>query len=396
MHFGRLCFGRFCRSIFFALAFVSAGDLQAGGDSMCGLIGYTELRTNLPGGRHANEITMRAVIARADGSGRCRIAAHLTAESGSWTQFAGFSPDGKTAVIGRGWKSDENARWEEEHKNFRFTSEGSLYDIYLVDVATGQAHNVTGVERVSPHNSGVFFWPGNDKLLGFQAVIDGNSHPFRMDRDGRNKVDLTKGSKEFAYGLSSSPDGKRVAYHKNYRIHIADADGSNAKEVETGNAFNFCPFWSPDGSQLLFVSGEHYNCHPYLVQADGNGLRKLADRGGYEGVVAFLDVPDFHGGSSDVPKWAVGENAVYYTAQVGENIELFRASTDGKSERLTNSPAGWNFYHPNPSPDGRWLQYGSKRNGVRNLYLRRLSDGREFPLTHLPIGHAAMWMHWQR
>ena len=26
-------------------------------------------------------------------------------------------------------------------------------------------------------------------------------------------VDLTKGSNEFAYGLSTSPDGKRIAYN---------------------------------------------------------------------------------------------------------------------------------------------------------------------------------------
>ncbi|MFN7892327.1 MAG: hypothetical protein ACK5OC_18670, partial [Pirellula sp.] len=33
------------------------------------LIGYTELQTNLPGGRHANVRTMRATVVRADGSG---------------------------------------------------------------------------------------------------------------------------------------------------------------------------------------------------------------------------------------------------------------------------------------------------------------------------------------
>ncbi|MGE3317588.1 MAG: hypothetical protein AB7O26_20955, partial [Planctomycetaceae bacterium] len=344
---------------------------------------------------HANEVTMRAVIARADGSERRQIAPELSKEPGSWTQFAGFSPDGKTAVIGRGWRSEENAKWEEEHKNFRFTTDGSLYDVYFIDLKTGQSLNITGVERVSPYNNGVFFWPGKPEQLGFTAIIDGNSHPYRMDRDGRNKRDLTKDSKEFTYGFSGSPDGKRVAYHKNYKIYIADADGSNAVAVETGKSFNFCPYWSEDGKRLLFVSGEHYNCHPHVVNSDGTGLRKLADRGGYDGVVPFLDVPDFHGGSSDVPKWAVGGEAIYHTGKVGDNIELFRVTLDGKSEQLTTSPTGWTFYHPNPSADGEWLQYGSKRDGVRNLYVRRLRDGTEFPLTSVTAGHAAMWMHWQ-
>ena len=40
-------------------------------------------------------------------------------------------------------------------------------------------------------------------------MIGGASHPFRMDRDGRNKVDLTKGAAGFTYGLNASRDGTR-------------------------------------------------------------------------------------------------------------------------------------------------------------------------------------------
>ena len=36
--------------------------------------------------------------------------------------------------------------------------------------------------------------------------------------------------------------------------------------------------WSPEGTWVLFVSGEHYNCHPHIMRADGTGLKKLADR----------------------------------------------------------------------------------------------------------------------
>jgi Tol biopolymer transport system component len=359
------------------------------------LIGYTELRTNLPGGRHVNVVTMRAVVVNTDGTGRRVLAEELTREPNTWTQFAGWSPDGRLAILGRGWESPENGRWEEEHKTFRFTRDGWLYDSYLLDLKTGRAINLTAVERVSFHNTGLFFWPGDPNRLGFQALIDGNSHPFRMDRDGRNKRDLTRDSKEFAYGFSVSPDGKRIAYHKSYQVYLANADGSDARHVQTGRPFNFVPQWSPDGSEVLFLSGEHYNCHPYVVRADGSGLRKLADRGGYKGVIDFLDVPDFHGGSSDVPVWSADGRAVFYTAQVGRNVELFRVSRAGKSERLTDTPAGSLHYHPQPSRDGKWLVYGSKRDGVRQLYLMRLDGKRERRLTDLAAGRAAMWPHWQ-
>jgi Tol biopolymer transport system component len=359
------------------------------------LIGYTELRTNLPGGRHVNVKTMRAVIVKADGTGRRVLAEELTRQPNTWTQFAGWSPDGHIAIIGRGWESPENGKWEEEHKTFRFTADDYLYDSYLLDLDSGKAVNVTGRERVSFHNSGLFFWPRDSKKLGFQALIDGNSHPFRMDRDGKNKRDLTKDSKEFAYGFSASPDGKRIAYHKNYQVYLANADGSDARHIRTGQPFNFVPKWSPDGSEVLFLSGEHYNCHPYLIGADGSGLRKLADRGSYRGVVEFLDVPDFHGSSSDVPVWSADGRAVFYTAQIGRSVELFLATRDGKSERLTETPPGSLHYHPLASPDGKWLVYGSKRKGVRQLYLMRLDYKKEQSLTELTEGRAAMWPYLQ-
>lgn len=359
------------------------------------LIGYTEFQTNLPGGRHANERTMRAMVVRADGSDRRPLAAELADNPNAWTQFVGWSPDGRTAIVARGWQDPENAKWEEEHKTFRFTKEGWSLDSYLVDLAAGKTTNVTAVDRVSFYNGGLFYWPNEPTKLGFTALIDGNSHPFRMDLDGRNKIDLTKGSKEFTYGFSSSSNGKRVAYHKNYQVYVADADGSNARRVETGNPFNFAPSWSADNQWVLFLSGEHYDCQPHVVRADGTGLRKLADRGGYRGVIAFLDVPDFHGGSSDVPVWSPDGKSVFYTAQVGQSVELFNISLDDKPVQMTHSAPGTLHYHPQPSPDGLRVAFGSKRNGVRQLYVMRLHDRHEQRLTDLKPGRGAMWAHWQ-
>ncbi|HMF13252.1 MAG TPA: hypothetical protein VKE94_13135, partial [Gemmataceae bacterium] len=92
------------------------------------LIGYTELRTDLPGGRYVNEWTRRAVTVKADGNGRRVLAEELTREKGYSTQFYGWSPDGKTAILLRSWESEENGKWEEEHKTFRYSADGWLVD----------------------------------------------------------------------------------------------------------------------------------------------------------------------------------------------------------------------------------------------------------------------------
>ena len=358
-------------------------------------IGYSELRTNLPGGRHANARTTRAIVVRADGASRREIAPALVENGDTSTQFAGWSPDGSVAIIHQAWKNADTASWEEENQQFRFTPEGCRLDGWLVDPDTGRGENVTAVDRVSFYNGGVFFWPGDPSKLGFTALIDGASHPFRMDRDGRNKTDLTRESRAFSYGFSSSPDGRRVAFHQDYQIVIADADGSNARRIETGHPFNFAPVWSPDGTWLLFVSGEHYDCHPHVVGADGAGLRKLADRGGYRGVVEFLDVPDFHGGSSDTPIWSHDGRRIFYTAKSGDSTVLRSVDLDGRGQSLVDAGPGTEVYHPQLSRDGQWMVYGAKREGVRQLCVLRLSDLRERQITRHAVGTAAMWPHWR-
>ncbi len=367
-----------------------AGDGGRLGDLM---IGYCELRTNLPGGRHANTRTMRAVTINADGSNRRLVAEELADERNVWTQFAGWSPDGKQAIILRGWEDPENAAWEEQNKAFRMDPGKWMLDSYLLDMQSGKTVNVTAVDRVSHYNGGLFFKPGGG--LGFTALINGVSKPFVMDPDGRNKRDVSGDGSGFTYGYTASPDGKLISYHEDYQVYIANADGSERRHINTGNQFNFGPRWSADGEWLLFVSGVRGRSNPYVVRRDGTRLRKLADLNGYQGWILFLDVPDFHEGSSDVPVWSADGKSVFYTAKTGSNVEMFQATLDGTITQLTKTPDGTLHYHPQPSPDGRWLLYGSKRDGVRQLYVMSLADRVEKRITDLKTGHAAMFPQWR-
>src|SRR5438093_609647 len=68
------------------------------------VIGYTEFRTDLKGGRHANVRTMRAVLVNVDTGRRRVLAEDLVRDPDAWTQFAGWSPDGRIAIVERGWQ----------------------------------------------------------------------------------------------------------------------------------------------------------------------------------------------------------------------------------------------------------------------------------------------------
>jgi Tol biopolymer transport system component len=373
--------------------FICAGDGKLSDTKPQYLVGYTEGRNDIPTGQFANWVTSRACLVKADGTGRSILAEELTRKPNTWTQFAGWSPNGKVAVIGSHRESPENAAWERAHKTFRMT-EGWLSDACLLEIATGKLTNVTEVDRVSIYNTGLFYLP-NCRGLGFTPLINGVSKPFVMDLDGRNKHDVSGKGAGFAYGYSASPDGQLISYHEDYQVHVSKVDGSDKRQIKTGNPFNFVPTWSPNGEWLLFLSGEHYNCHPYLVRRDGTDLHKLADRGGYKGVVETLKYPDFHSASSDVPVWSPDGKWVYYTAIVGDSVELMRVSLDGKIEQLTRSKHPALHYHPSVSPDGKWVLFGSNQSGIMQLYIANADGTDAYPITHVPSGSCAMHGHWQ-
>lgn len=352
------------------------------------LLGYTKYRSDLV--RRDCVRSRRAHVIRADGSGRGELAPQLAAEPNCSTEVVGWSPDGGQAIIHANWQSDENAAYEEEHRRLRL-DEGFRVDCCLVDMASGEVRNLTAVERVSNYNAALRFQADGARLQFVAVMAPGDERLYTMALDGTDK----RASSLDACGLSISGDGTRVAHSQGYQIHLADADGGNAMQVQTGLPYNHQPLWSPDGQWVLFVAGEMNNSHPHVVRRDGTGLRQVGDLNGHEGWASDYDTPDYRRSSGDYPCWSHDSRWIYYAARAGEAVELLRTSLGGETEQLTHSPAGTTTHSPTSSPDGKWLAFGSDATGARQLYVARPDGGDSRQLTHLAPGHAAKFFYWQ-
>jgi Tol biopolymer transport system component len=58
-------------------------------------------------------------------------------------------------------------------------------------------------------------------------------------------------------------------------IYVMDSDGSDMRRIGVNISEGFSPVWSPDGTQIVFVSGETI----YRMNSDGTGLTQLTSPG---------------------------------------------------------------------------------------------------------------------
>jgi Tol biopolymer transport system component len=62
-------------------------------------------------------------------------------------------------------------------------------------------------------------------------------------------------------------------------LFIADADGSNARQLTTLGGANWAPFFHPSGEKVLFSSNHHTGGFPFnifMINTDGTGLEQVS------------------------------------------------------------------------------------------------------------------------
>jgi len=152
---------------------------------------------------------------------------------------------------------------------------------------------------------------------------------------------------------------------KRFELQVADADGYNPQTVLASNEPIISPSWSPDGTQLAYVSFEQKKPIVY-VQSLVTGKRQAVAR---------------HRGSNSAPAWSPDGKrlAVVLTKDGGSQIYLINAADGGNVTRLTYSSAI--DTEPNFSPDGQYLLFTSDRSGGPQIYRMSVTGGPPERLT---------------
>lgn len=132
------------------------------------------------------------------------------------------------------------------------------------------------------------------------------------------------------------------------------------------------PIWSPDGSEILFLSDASGITNLWLIGADGSDRRNLSGLTlGTELVV------------ESSPSWSYANNLIVFQSMRDENLEIYVVAPDGTGIRnLTQNPAG--DMDPVWSPTGDSVAFQSNRDGGTDIFVIDLAGGPAVNVSRSP------------
>jgi Tol biopolymer transport system component len=203
-----------------------------------------------------------------------------------------------------------------------------------------------------------------------------------MDSDGSNRVRLVEGQAGFLAAPSWSPDGSQIAFVSDVEgepdIWVMGSDGSSLVNLTEHEAKDHSPAWSPDGEWIAFASvRDSLYWELYRMRPDGSDVQRLT---------WWEDASDLS------PTWSPDGTRLAFATKRDGNWEIYTMDRDGGNlARLTEHPA--DDTNPAWSPDGSRIAFVSTRDGYAEIYLIPIVGGEAVNISNAPFSseHGPTW-----
>jgi hypothetical protein len=155
--------------------------------------------------------------------------------------------------------------------------------------------------------------PKGDKII-FTSMRSGDMELYTMNIDGSDVRRITH-TLGYDGGAFFSPDGSKIVWRASrptspgdvaeyqellaqglvqptqMEVFVANADGSEARQITQLGKANWCPFFHPSGQKIIFASNHAtergFPFNLYLINIDGSGLERITHDGTFDAFPVF-------------------------------------------------------------------------------------------------------------
>jgi Tol biopolymer transport system component/imidazolonepropionase-like amidohydrolase len=231
--------------------------------------------------------------------------------------------------------------------------------------------------------------------------------------------------------LDVSPDGKSIAFDLLGDLYLLPITGGEARSIHSGLSWSMQPRFSPDGSEIAFISDAGGADNIWIMKANGSEPRQVSKedfrllnnpywspdghyiaarkhfttqrslgtgeiwiyhRNGGGGVAVVERPNEQHQKELGEPAFSPDGRYIYYTLdQTPGNTFIYAQDSNGEVFAIRRhdletgesavfvSGAGGSV-RPTPSPDGKYLAFVRRIRGISALFLKDLTSGAEYPI----------------
>ncbi len=257
----------------------------------------------------------------------------------------------------------------------RFDVRFRLWDVVRGVDHGGLSYAVTQADlRLTAHRVADFIY---EKLTGERGIFSTRiayvtkaaaRHTLWVaDSDGEN-AQVALGSPEPIISPAWSPNGSQLAYvsfeSRKPVVYVHDVLSGKRRLVANFKGSNSAPGWSPDGRNLAVTLSREGGSQLFVIDANGGEPKRLAQSGSIDTEPAY---------SSD-------GKSLYFVSDRSGGPQVFRMGASGSNAERVTFTGSYNI-SPALSPDGRWLAYISRVNGAFKLQVMELASGNVNQIT---------------